>query len=81
MANSGSSEGSGIFVLTDGSGPYTAAITGNTVRQYGNFGIFFQTGGSGVIGSGNMKVTATGNTVTNPGTWSLPRMGCSSTAA
>ena len=68
VADSGSSEGSGIQVLTDGSGPYTAAITGNTVRQYGNSGIFMQTGGSGVVGSGNMKVTATGNTVTNPGT-------------
>jgi hypothetical protein len=68
VANSGSSEGSGIFTLTDGSGPYTATLTGNTSRQYGNFGIFVQTGGSGVIGNGDMKVTATGNTVANPGT-------------
>ena len=68
VADSGSSQGSGISLRTDGTGSYTASVTGNTVRQYGNFGILFQTGGSGVIGSGNMKVTATGNTVSNPGT-------------
>jgi hypothetical protein len=68
VANSGSSEGSGIFMLTDGTGTYTATVTGNTVRQYGNFGIFMQTGGSGVVGSGTMKATVTGNTVSNPGT-------------
>jgi hypothetical protein len=64
--NSGSSEGSGIFVLTDGGGSYTATITGNTVRQYSNHGIFMQAGGSGVVGNGTMILTVTGNTVTEP---------------
>jgi hypothetical protein len=68
VSNSGSAEGSGIFMLTDGTGNYTATVTGNTVRQYGNFGIFMQTGGSGTVGSGTMKATITGNTVSNPGT-------------
>ncbi len=67
-ANSGSSQGSGIFMLTDGGGSYTATVTGNTVRQYGNYGIILQTGGSGTIGSGTLKATVTGNVVTNPGT-------------
>ncbi|MDX1996619.1 MAG: Ig-like domain-containing protein [Thermoanaerobaculia bacterium] len=68
VSNSGSSEGSGIFMLNDGTGSYSATVTGNTVRQYGNFGIFMQTGGSGTVGSGTMKATITGNTVSNPGT-------------
>ena len=68
VQGSGSLEGSGIFVLSDGGGTYTASITGNTVRQYDNDGIFMQTGGSGVIGSGTMNVTVTGNTVTEPET-------------
>ena len=65
-SGSGSAEGSGIFVLADGTGTYTAAITGNTVRQYDNFGIFMQTGGSGVVGSAAMNITVTGNTVAEP---------------
>ena len=68
VQGSGSLEGSGIFVLTDGGGTYTASITGNTVRQYDNDGIFVQTGGSGAIGNGAMNVTVTGNTVTEPET-------------
>src|SRR5262245_38315758 len=66
VQGSGSLEGSGIFVLSDGGGTYTASITGNTVRQYDNDGIFMQTGGSGVVGNGTMNVTVTGNTVTEP---------------
>jgi hypothetical protein len=68
VQGSGSLEGSGIFVLSDGGGTYTASITGNNVRQYDNDGIFMQTGGSGVIGSGAMNLTVTGNTVTEPET-------------
>src|SRR5262245_10357321 len=66
ISGSGSLEGSGIFVLSDGGGTYTASITGNTVRQYDNDGIFVQTGGSGVVGNGAMNVTVTGNTVVEP---------------
>ncbi|MBP7675231.1 MAG: putative Ig domain-containing protein [Thermoanaerobaculia bacterium] len=65
--NSGSAEGSGIFFLTDGGGTYVVSVTGNQVRQYGNYGIFMQTGGSGVVGNGNIRATVTGNTVSNPG--------------
>jgi len=65
---SGSKAGSGIFVLCDGSSPssYTANITGNTVRQYSNHGIFMQTGGSGIVGSASMHLNVTGNTVKEP---------------
>ena len=38
-ANSGSSEGSGIFAFGDGGSDMTIAITGNTVRQHNNHGI------------------------------------------
>lgn len=75
---SGSAEGSCIFVLCDGptnASSYTASITGNTVRQYGNYGIFMQTGGSGVVGSANMHLTVTGNTASNPSTFVFAKNG------
>ena len=75
VANSGSAEGSGIFMLTDGAGSYTVTVTGNTVRQFGNYGILLQTGGSGVIGNGTMKAIVTSNTVSNPGTLTFPKNG------
>ncbi len=71
--NSGSAQGSGIFLLTDGGGSYTASVTNNIVRQYENYGIYLQTGGSGVVGAGDMKVTVTGNDVkTDPSTAPAP---------
>lgn len=72
---SGSAEGSCIFALCDGTGSYTANISGNTVKQYGNYGIFMQTGGSGVVGSANMHLNVSGNTVSNPSTFIFAKNG------
>jgi Calx-beta domain-containing protein len=65
-ANSGSSEGSGIFLTGDGGGNVTAAITSNTVRQYNNHGIRVDFGDE-IIDGAAYNVTVTGNTVGNPG--------------
>jgi hypothetical protein len=65
--NSGSQEGSNIFFLHDNAGSNTVAVRNNQSRQYSNYGIFAQTGGSGTIGSGTLNATITGNTVSNPG--------------
>lgn len=67
-ANSGSAAGSGISVITAETGTHTATISNNTIRQYNNFGIFVQAGGTATVGSGNLNVTVTGNVVANPGT-------------
>ena len=66
VSGSGSADGSGIFVLAGGTGTYTASITGNQVRQYGDHGIFAQADGPGVVGNAAMNLTVTGNTVTEP---------------
>ena len=66
VSGSGSATGSGIFVLAGGTGTYTASITGNQVRQYGDHGIFAQADGAGVVGNAAMNLTVTGNTVTEP---------------
>ncbi len=66
VSGSGSANGSGIFVLAGGTGTYTASITGNQVRQYGDHGIFAQADGAGVVGNAAMNLTVTGNTVTEP---------------
>ena len=55
-----------IFALAGGTGTYTASITGNQVRQYGDHGIFAQADGPGVVGNAAMNLTVTGNTVTEP---------------
>jgi hypothetical protein len=65
-ANSGSSEGSGIFLTGDGGGNVTAAITSNTVRQYNNHGIRMDFGDELIDGAA-YNVTVTGNTIANPG--------------
>ncbi|HUQ30890.1 MAG TPA: Ig-like domain-containing protein, partial [Pyrinomonadaceae bacterium] len=68
-ANSGSREGSDISVIMSESGVHATTITNNQLRQYNNFGIILQTGGTGVAGSGNFKATVQGNTISNPGTF------------
>jgi Bacterial Ig domain len=74
--NSGSAEGSDIFVLCDGpSGVYTVTISNNIVRQYSNYGIYMQTGGSGTAGGATMNATVTGNTVSNPSTFVFAKNG------
>ncbi|MBK7872225.1 MAG: hypothetical protein IPJ74_16900 [Saprospiraceae bacterium] len=38
------------------------------MRQYSNYGIYMQTSGSGIVGSANMHLNISGNTVSNPST-------------
>ena len=65
-ANSGSSEGSGIFIFGDGGSDMNVAVTDNQVRQYNNNGILIQFGDE--INDGSVfNATVTGNTVANPG--------------
>ena len=65
-ANSGSSEGSGIFIFGDGGSDMNVAVTNNLVRQYNNNGILIQFGDE--INDGSIfNATVTGNTVSNPG--------------
>lgn len=65
-ANSGSSEGSGIFAFGDGGSDMTIAISGNTVYQYNNHGIRMDFGDE--INDGSVfNATVTGNTVSTPG--------------
>jgi hypothetical protein len=66
-ANSGSSEGSGIFAFGDGGSDMTIAITANTVYQHNNHGIRLDFGDE--INDGSVfNATVTGNTVSTPGT-------------
>ncbi|MEK6259708.1 MAG: VCBS domain-containing protein [Planctomycetota bacterium] len=74
-ADSGSRAGSGLKVQNAGGGTVTTLITGNTIRQYNNFGIELLTGGSATPQGGNFNATVTGNTVSNPGTSGFPMNG------
>ena len=66
-ANSGSSEGSGIFVFGDGGSKMNVAVTDNQVFQYNNHGISLTFGDE--INDGSVfNLTVTGNTVNTPGT-------------
>jgi hypothetical protein len=65
-ANSGSSEGSGIFIFGDGGSHMTVAVTGNTVHQYNNHGILLQFGDE--LNDGSVfNITVAQNTVSTPG--------------
>src|SRR6185295_11313871 len=75
IPDSGSVQGSGISVTHSESGSTSASITNNAVYQYGNFGIFLQTGGTAVVGSGSLKSVVTGNVVANPGTLAFVKNG------
>jgi hypothetical protein len=67
VANSGSSEGSGIFIFGDGGSDMNVAVTDNVVRQYNNHGIRMDFGDE--INDGSVfNVTVTGNSVNTPGT-------------
>jgi len=69
VANSGSKQGSGIDVESNGGGDHSVTVTGNTVRWYNNHGILLQAGdqqGNAVT----FEVSVTSNTVTQPGTLS-----------
>ncbi|HSG38582.1 MAG TPA: hypothetical protein VLE27_02995, partial [Thermoanaerobaculia bacterium] len=65
--NSGSTNASGIAVVSSGGGTITSLVSNNTIRQYNNHGILLQAGQTG----GNptsFNVTVTNNTIGNPGT-------------
>jgi hypothetical protein len=66
VANSGSAEGSGIFLFGDGGSDMNATITGNTVHQYNNHGISM-TFGDEINNGSSFQVRVTGNTVNTPG--------------
>jgi hypothetical protein len=68
VANSGSAEGSGLYLQNVSLGTMTVAVTKNTIRWFNNFGIYMQTGGGGSATSGILNATITGNTIANPGT-------------
>ena len=66
IANSGSSEGSGIFIFGDGGSDMTIVVDNNDVFQYNNHGIRFLFGDE--INNGSLfNVTVTNNTVNTPG--------------
>jgi len=75
VADSGSQAGSDLKLQNAGLGTVEAAITDNHLYQYNNFGIELLTGGSATPESGNLIVTVTGNTISNPGTGGLPMDG------
>lgn len=68
VANSGSAQGSGIALVTQGGGTHTVAVTGNQIRQYNNMGLLLQIGENNLGGNGTLNATVTGNTVAEPGT-------------
>jgi Bacterial Ig domain/Concanavalin A-like lectin/glucanases superfamily len=74
VPDSGSANGSGISVLLAETGSHTSTVTNNQIHQTNNFGILLQAGG-GVPGSGTLKATVTGNSVSNPGTQAFPKNG------
>lgn len=66
-ANSGSREGSGLKIQNVGLGTVSMSVTNSSFYQYNNFGIEILTGGGAAAMSGNMNITITGNTISNPG--------------
>ena len=66
VVDSGSSQGDGINVASNGAGISTVSITGNVVRQYSNLAGINLAQRSG---SGSLFATVTGNTISNPGTF------------
>jgi hypothetical protein len=65
-ANSGSTGGSGIALVSAAGGSFTSLINNNTIRQYNNHGIRMQAGD--LLGNSlTFNVTVTSNTIGNPG--------------
>ena len=67
-ADSGSESSNTITITSNGAGTTTVAVTGNTLRQYGN--------GHGILldnkeGSSTLNATVTGNNIDNPGTFAI----------
>jgi len=59
---SGSAQGDGLTINPTGLGKVTVNVTGNTIRQYGNFGVQVLAGDT----SPKVNVTMTGNTIKEP---------------
>jgi Bacterial Ig domain len=66
LTDSGSSQGDGITVFSNGAGISTVRISGNLIRQYSNLAGIDMAQRSG---SGSLFATVTGNTISNPGTF------------
>ncbi len=71
VANSGSSQGSGIEVLELARGGHTTLIKDNQIYRYSNFGILVTVGGAsesntGLTHDGTMNATIQGNTIAEP---------------
>lgn len=75
VANSGSTQGSGLSLTSVGGGSHTVAVTNNKIRQYNNQGILLQIGDNTLGGNGTLNATVTGNTVAEPGTALAPKNG------
>jgi uncharacterized repeat protein (TIGR01451 family) len=65
--DSGSAQGSGISVDAAGRGAFTIAVTGNTIKQYNNYGILLSVGDGGNLAPG-ANATITNNTISSPAT-------------
>jgi hypothetical protein len=66
IANSGSTQSSGIFLLTDGGGDHTARVSNNNVYQYNSHGIRIDVGDE-QVGTSLVAMTVTNNVVSTPG--------------
>ncbi|HEX6750725.1 MAG TPA: hypothetical protein VF092_25785, partial [Longimicrobium sp.] len=68
--NSGSAQGSAFDIGQVGGGTHTVTITGNTLRQWSNYGIFLSPGNNAVAngGQGQFKLTIQNNLITEPST-------------
>jgi hypothetical protein len=75
LANSGSTQGSGLSLTTAGGGAFTVAATNNQIRQYNNMGVLLQVGDASLGGSGVLNATLTGNVVAQPGTAPISKNG------
>jgi len=79
VANSGSAEGSALKLQLVDQGTSTWNVTGNTIRQYNNFGIEVLAGGGSTAQSGTFNTTITANTISQPGntagTITVPKQG------
>lgn len=75
VANSGSTQGSGLSLSSVGAGSHTVAVTNNQIRQYNNQGVLLQIGDATFGGNGTLNATITGNTVAEPGTTAAAKNG------
>jgi hypothetical protein len=67
-ASSGSAQGSGMNVEIVGGGSHQTTITGNQVRQFGNYGIYLAAGNNSPAngGRGRLNAVVNGNTIATP---------------